>query len=713
VRGRPFVELAPGPSGSDPVDPLAAALISPETARVLGIVPIADDGQRVVLAIPNPDDDACASVVSALTGRDVATVVATPDDIGAALDRLEGKGVQRAEPSRRLLLGELLVERGLVTEQELDDALQLQQRYGDRLGEILMHTGVVMEDDLMDVLAEQLRLTFADQAALSPDAQALALVPEPVAREHRVAPLAVVDGTLWVAMTDAHDKVALALLEEHSGMPLRTVVASDTAIDSLLQRSYSNDYALHASRNLLERAPEESAHYVLSRRQRWFMIGLLAIGATLLAIAPITTVVIFNVATVAFYTLFTAYRFTLVYRSLAHDLELPVTDEDLAALDERDLPIYTILVPLYREAAVLPRLIESIAAIDYPPTRLDVKLLLEADDDETIEALDRLDVPPHFKRVIVPQNAPKTKPKACNYGLRQARGEYVVIYDAEDRPEPDQLKKVAAAFAKAGDWLGCIQCKLNYFNRDQNLLTKWFTTEYSMWFDLFMPGLDAGDSPIPLGGTSNHFPTALLVKLGSWDPFNVTEDADLGIRLHKSGYRTAIVDSTTYEEANSNLGNWIRQRSRWVKGYIQTWLVQMRHPCRLLGQLGVRRFLSFQLVYGGTFAVFLLNPIYWILTATWMLTEAGVIESAFPGPVYYAAAFSLHVGNFAFAFITAAGSAHRGYYELVKYAFLSPIYWALMSIGAWKGLIQLFTKPFYWEKTVHGLDPDTALANAR
>jgi len=194
------------------------------------------------------------------------------------------------------------------------------------------------------------------------------------------------------------------------------------------------------------------------------------------------------------------------------------------------------------------------------------------------------------------------------------------------------------------------------------------------------------------------------VMLAGWDPFNVTEDADLGIRLHKAGYQTAIIDSTTLEEANSHLPNWIRQRSRWIKGYIQTWLVHMRHPLRLLRQLGPRGFLSFQLMVGGSFVVFLLNPIFWFLTTVFFLTEVGVIQQLFPSFIFYLAATELFIGNFVFLYVNLAGLMERGYFELIKYALLTPVYWGLMSIGAWKGLIQLFTNPFYWEKTEHGLD---------
>jgi cellulose synthase/poly-beta-1,6-N-acetylglucosamine synthase-like glycosyltransferase len=263
---------------------------------------------------------------------------------------------------------------------------------------------------------------------------------------------------------------------------------------------------------------------------------------------------------------------------------------------------------------------------------------------------------------------------------------------------------VIASLRNANDpSIVCVQARLNYYNPNQNLLTRWFTTEYSMWFDLFLPGLDASDVPIPLGGTSNHFIREKLEELGGWDPFNVTEDADLGVRLYRHGYRVAVVDSTTYEEANSEVRNWVRQRSRWVKGYIQTWLVQMRHPFKLIRAIGPRRWLSFQVVVGGTFLVFLLNPIFWTLTSLWTLTEAGVLRQIFPGVVYYAGGFALYLGNFLFAYVTAAGAAYRGYNHLVKYALLVPLYWALMSVAAWKGLIQLVRKPFYWEKTEHGL----------
>ena len=261
-----------------------------------------------------------------------------------------------------------------------------------------------------------------------------------------------------------------------------------------------------------------------------------------------------------------------------------------------------------------------------------------------------------------------------------------------------------AAFSKANAGIVCIQCKLNFYNRNQNLLTRWFSLEYSTWFDLLMPGLDATSCPIPLGGTSNHLNRRKLLELGAWDPFNVTEDCDLGIRLHKAGYRTAIVDSTTFEEANSDLNNWVRQRSRWVKGYVQTWLVHMRHPVRLQRQIGWHSWMSLQMVLAGTFICFIVNPLFWALNTAWILTHAGIINQIFPAYIYYVSIFALYIGNFSFIYVNVAGALRRNYPELVKYALISPLYWGLMSVGAWKGILQLCTRPHFWEKTIHGLD---------
>ena len=455
---------------------------------------------------------------------------------------------------------------------------------------------------------------------------------------------------------------------------------------------------------LLRECPDECAYVTLTPRQAMVGAMLLLASAVLLLAWPLKLLLVLNAAAILFYTVHSLYKFYLVWIAMGRKVELGVTPEELAALQDAGLPTYTILVPLYHEAQVLGQLVAGLQRLDYPAHKLDIQLLVEEDDQETIAAAGALKLEKPFRLVVVPDSQPKTKPKACNYGLYLSHSDLLVIYDAEDQPEPDQLQKAAAAFLKVPEDVICLQAKLNYFNQRQNLLTKWFTAEYSVWFDLFLPGLTATRAPIPLGGTSNHFRTEKLKELNGWDPFNVTEDCDLGVRLAKRGYATAVVDSTTWEEASSSLWGWIRQRSRWAKGYMQTWLVHMRRPWRLLRQLGLRDFCSFHLFIGGTVFCYLVNPIYWLLTLVWLLWRWQVIAAVFaPAWVYGFGALCLLLGNFVFVYLMVAGCMKRGYYDLAKWSVLTPVYWVLMSIGGWKAAFQLLSRPHYWEKTTHGL----------
>ncbi len=433
-----------------------------------------------------------------------------------------------------------------------------------------------------------------------------------------------------------------------------------------------------------------------------------------------------NFLVACFYFSVIAYKCLVVLLSVFRKREIVVTRSQIASLDENKLPVYTILVPLYKEPAVADKIIRHIELLDYPKHKLDVKLLLEENDTDTIAAVNSLDLPPRYSVMVIPHSLPKTKPKACNHGLYAAKGEFLVIYDAEDRPEPDQLKKAVYAFKKQGQKVACLQGKLNYFNPYQNTLTRWFTIEYTAWFDLYLPGLHALGVPIPLGGTTNHFRTEILRSLGGWDPFNVTEDCDLGIRIHAEGYTTKVLDTTTWEEANSRLGNWIRQRSRWVKGYAQTHLVHMRNPFKLLYRLGVKNFVSFLLTVGGLPMMLLLNPIYWVIglvylslmsidylsghmgdeMLAWKMLYTSPQDDPFWSSVsviFFVVTWVLVSANLLFVFINVLACRQRSLDHLIPLAFLSPIYWIFISIAAWKGFIQLFTNPFYWEKTVHGL----------
>jgi hypothetical protein len=389
----------------------------------------------------------------------------------------------------------------------------------------------------------------------------------------------------------------------------------------------------------------------------------------------------------------------------------PITAEEVALLTDEELPTYTILVPAFREANVIPHLLDNLQRLDYPPAKLEILLLLEEDDQETINAARAASPPEQVTFVIIPKGQPQTKPKACNVGLFFARGEYLVIYDAEDRPEPDQLKKAVIAFRKGPPNLVCVQAALNYFNYNENFLTRMFTLEYSYWFDYMLPGLDRLRLPIPLGGTSNHFRTEVLRQLGGWDPFNVTEDADLGIRAAANGYGVGVINSTTYEEANSRLWNWIRQRSRWIKGYLQTVLVHSRNPISLLKQTGLRNAFGFLMLIGGSPLTFLAAPILWVFYLLFLFTGTRALDFLFPPITLYISLFNLLFGNGLMIYLNMLAVFKRHYHALLPYTLLNPVYWILHSIASYKALWQLLTRPFYWEKTQHGISRQLSASN--
>lgn len=439
----------------------------------------------------------------------------------------------------------------------------------------------------------------------------------------------------------------------------------------------------------------------------WQLVAISAIASFFIGgmfLNPFLFAVVFVAILSTIYFLDLLFSTFVLLKSLHFPPEIEITNVELESVNDEDLPVYSILCPLYREGKVLPHFLDAIAAIDWPKDKLEVLLLLEEDDEETHEVVKKLTLPSYVRTFVVPHSLPKTKPKACNYGLAHARGEYVVVYDAEDKPDPLQLKKAYLVFRKVGSKVFCLQSKLNYYNPHHNLLTRLFTAEYSLWFDLVLPGLQSIETGIPLGGTSNHFRTQDLRTIHAWDPFNVTEDCDLGVRLFKQGYKTAIIDSTTLEEANSNIKNWLRQRSRWIKGYLQTYFVHMRDPIGFVRQHGMHA-LIFQLVIGMRMTFMLINPFLWFMTISYFTLYSLVgpsIEALYPTPVFYMAVTSLVFGNFIYMYNYMIGSAKREHWSVIKFVFLIPLYWLLASIAAVIAVYQLIFKPHFWEKTHHG-----------
>lgn len=377
-----------------------------------------------------------------------------------------------------------------------------------------------------------------------------------------------------------------------------------------------------------------------------------------------------------------------------------VPEEEYLNIKDEDLPIYSVLLPLYKEARVLPKLLHGIYNLDYPAEKLDIKVVLDEDDKVTIEKAHEMLDSYNFDLVIVPDAQPHTKPRACTYALNFVKGEFVTIYDAEDSPDKYQLKKSVYRFKGLDEKVICIQARLNYFNRNENVLTKMFALEYASWFDFMIKGLKFFKVPIPLGGTSNHFKTEKLIEMGGWDAYNVTEDADLGVRIERFGYETDLLDSLTKEEAPIALIPWLKQRTRWIKGFMQTYFVHMRSPKLLFKQLGFWRFIGFQIFIGSPFVVFLTTPILMVVS---VLRLMGFIEIANIYNYAVLLKFNFYSTFFAMLFCALYISLKYKWKECLVYSLLFPFYWMLHAVASFRALWQLIKAPYYWDKTEHGV----------
>ena len=423
-------------------------------------------------------------------------------------------------------------------------------------------------------------------------------------------------------------------------------------------------------------------------------LGLVALTTTY----PLTTLTGLMVLTVAILTVSTALKIAaaLIGRN---GLQTDPAPHD--ATPAR-LPVITILIPLFRERAIAQHLLTRLEALDYPRALLDVCLVMEASDHTTRDALGRAKLLTWMRLITVPDGTIKTKPRALNYALDFARGSIIGVYDAEDAPAPDQLRVVAHRFANAAPSVACLQGILDYYNSAANWLTRCFTIEYAAWFRVILPGYARMGLVVPLGGTTLFFRRDILEKLGGWDAHNVTEDADLGIRLARHGYRTEFINTVTQEEANGRFWPWIKQRSRWLKGYAITYTVHMRSPVRLWRDLGAWRFFGLQVLFAGTLAQFLLSP---LLLSFWLL-PLGLphpVADILPTPVFWGMVIlfvGIEVAHLGIAWIAVKRADKRW---LWKWAITFQGYFPLATIAAYKGLLELAWKPFYWDKTAHGV----------
>lgn len=603
----------------------------------------------------------------------------------------------RLEAFKNSRIGDLLFEQGYISRETLDNALKEQYRLGERLGRILTHNSQVRPYDLYRSLAHQQALPYANLMAELPDANLVRCELDKEYMRLRAIPWKYVDGRVIIACVELTSEVKV-FAAQHYGVYAKFAIASPYDIQYALEKLCGKTLGEHACNYLYRIDPHASARH----RNRFVSLTVLLLVALLVTLMSTPTGLHAVIILANCFFLATTVLKIVLFRAGKDGRGVMRLHPYEKLLPDRDLPIYTILVPLYKEARAIPRLLKSLGAIDYPSSRLDIKLIVEEDDKQTLAAIRKAKPPAFFEMVRVPKSEPRTKPKACNLALQFARGEFVTIYDAEDHPDPLQLKKAVTLFRRMPDHVVCLQARLNYYNRRENLLTALFALEYATLFDYLLPGLSRYRIPIPLGGTSNHFKTGILRELGEWDPYNVTEDADLGIRLAAKGYETRPFDSLTLEESPLTLHAWLRQRSRWIKGYMLTWLVAMRRPRQLLDRFGWQGFLGFQLFIGGASLVYLLAPFLWGVSLLW---SVGYIPPAYAPPPWILT-FCLLVlvtgVGVQWWLAGAVATAHRWWREWPA-VLTYPFYWILHSLACFRAIRQLLTAPFYWEKTEHGM----------
>lgn len=609
-------------------------------------------------------------------------------------------------------IGQVLLRRKLITEEQLEEALKIQKERGGRLGWIVLTQGWVGRLELFRALSEHFGIPFwefsIEEFKSKCDMELIKSVKSSDASVNHFIPFFKPSSDELVILTDYPrenlDDFLEHLKKEFNVNKVTPWLITDLDFTKLLQHLWNQDIADQAIYGLFFRHPEQSAVKVFTVGQVIFLGTLIYVSLIWLYFQPVSFIATLFGFIQAIFSILVLFKTILSLVGARYEMYEPITSEEVASISEAELPVYTILVPVYKEPEVIGHLIEALKKMDYPQNKLDIILLLEEDDRITLEAAKRAKPPGNWRFIVVPHAVPKTKPKACNYGLFFARGKYLTIYDAEDVPEPDQLKKAVIGFKKQGPSCVCLQAALNYFNANENFITRMFTLEYSYWFDYLLPGLDRLRLPIPLGGTSNHFKTDFLKLLGGWDPFNVTEDADLGVRASAHNMTVGVINSTTYEEANSRYWNWVRQRSRWIKGYMQTALVYNRHPFKMIKTLGLKQWLSFQLFVGGTPFLFLSVPVVWSIFIYWLFTQTKLLDPFFPPLLVYWGLFNLLWGNFLGIYLNMIAVFRRKLHYLMPYSLLNPFYWLCFhSIAAYKALWQLFFKPFYWEKTEHGI----------
>ena len=594
-------------------------------------------------------------------------------------------------PAPRRLAADLLAGR-VVAPHALLRALQLAGRQGARLDDVLLAQGALPPERLTAAVARHWDLQPVDPLADPPDHRLIDRLGTAECLREGLLPWRTV-GSATVILTARPDDFARhsARLQERFGR-IAVALAPAAAIEAAILRARGTQLSRAAETRVAE--PESCRLWARKTLPRlaFFLVAVL-LAATWAA--PVT---------VAFALVFWA-ALTLVATTglkAAAALSQPPAPSHAPPPIIARLPTVSIIVALYGEAGIAPRLIARLQRLEYPRDRLDVVLAVEAADSATRAALARTSLPPWMRVAVVPEGSIRTKPRALNHALDLCRGSIIGIYDAEDAPAPDQIARIVQRFHERPEEVACLQGILDFYNPRTNILSRCFTLEYAAWFRVVLPGLARLGLVVPLGGTTLFFRRHVLESVGGWDAHNVTEDADLGIRLARHGYRTEFIDTVTGEEVNCRVLPWIKQRSRWLKGYMMTWAVHMRDPVLLHRQLGARRFWGFQALFLGTLSQFLLAPLIW---SFWLmpLGLAHPFAAAMPGwamPALVALFLATEGVNLTVGWIGLSRSGHR----------LSPlwlgalhVYFPMGTLASYKAAWEMVQSPFYWDKTRHGL----------
>ncbi|WP_417670639.1 glycosyltransferase family 2 protein [Roseibium sp.] len=591
---------------------------------------------------------------------------------------------------------EILRQRG-IADSVLLTAVEEARKLNVSAAEYLVDQAIVSEATIYSALAEYCRVPFVPEMGFRP--QAVNNIPLGFG--------SLANGPLLVGVSAAKPHYVIAPEYSQFGS-VKAHLARFPALAGQIR--IATPSAIHQAVTVLKspagdlesRFPELSARVRLSRVQLAVLLGVVLAFLSGFLIPAVWF----------FYGLCSLFAVACVISGLARfqsacathadpiDLKLP------AALSSPDIrwPLYTVLVPLYREARIVPSLIEAMRQLDYPRDRLQIRFLLERDDVETREAfMGRLDS--HMEVVVVPAGFPKTKPRALAFGLQSATGKYITVFDAEDRPQPDQLKKAALFFALGPRKLACIQARLAIDNFTESFFSRQYALEYACLFDQMIPWFHARDWPFPLGGTSNHFKRAVLDQVGGWDKYNVTEDADLGIRLARFGYLTGVFPSSTYEEAPLKARAWMSQRARWYKGWLQTLFVHLRNPVRTSREVGAGRLVAILMMIGGSFVMMALHP---FVVAVFAAYTAGFWpwprSDSFAEDLFLALCLCGAVFGYAgAAWSTITAGRRRGYRPGLVDVVLMPVYWLFTSAAFYRAVREFIFQPFTWNKTEHGL----------